>query len=189
MKYQPMAECAKPVIYLYPQRTEAVSVKVEPAGGMLKSDPAYNTGWNVMADPNSNITNLADGKIYPYLFWEGRGGMYQTPSRGFIVDRPNVHQFLIDKLQLLGLNDKESADFMEFWEPKMQGAPYYFVTFMGNQVMDELAHLSVTPKPDTVIRILMDFTPLDHPINVQGFNIRTPERKGFTVVEWGGVLR
>ena len=71
----------------------------------------------------------------------------------------------------------------------MQAAPYYFVTFMGNSVMDELAPLNITPKPDTIIRVLMDFTELKAPISVEGYNIRTPVRKGFTVVEWGGVLR
>jgi hypothetical protein len=188
-KYQPMAECGKPVIYLYPERTEKVSVQINPLGGMFKSEPAYNSGWNVIADPQSNITNLADGKIYPYLFWEGRGGMYQTPDRGFVIKQTEVHGFLQTKLHELGLNNKESADFMQFWEPKMQSSPYYFVTFMGNSIMDNLAPLSVNPKPDTVIRILMDFKPLSQPISVEGYNIRTPERKGFTVVEWGGVLR
>lgn len=188
-KYQPMAECGKPVIYLYPETTQKISVKVSPVGGFTFTEPAYNQGWNVISDPVSNITNLADGKVYPYLFWEGRGGMYQTPDRGFVVAQADAHNFLLEKLAKLGLNTKESADFMEYWEPKMQGSPYYFVTFMGNSTMDALAPLEVSPKPDTVIRILMDFVPLEKPIAVQGFNIRTPERKGFTVVEWGGVRR
>ncbi len=186
-KYQPMAECAKPVIYLYPTKTQRISVAVNPLGGMLKSDPAYNHGWNVVADPQSNI--IVDGKTYPYLFWEGRGGIYQTPLKGFVIMQTDVHQFLTNKLHALGLNNKESVDFMEFWEPKMQNAPYYFVTFMGNAVMDEVAPLTISPKPDTIIRVLMDFTPLEKPIMAQGYNIRTPERKGFTVVEWGGVLK
>src|SRR6185437_237965 len=63
--YQPMAECGKPVIYLYPQQTEKISVQVNPAGGMTKSEPAYNSGWNVISDSQSHITNLADGQNYP----------------------------------------------------------------------------------------------------------------------------
>jgi hypothetical protein len=35
----------------------------------------------------------------------------------------------------------------------------------------------------------MDYKELQTPIDVTGFSIRTPERKGFTVVEWGGVLK
>ncbi len=188
-KMVPVAECGKPVIYLYPEKTQKISVKLSPIGGFSYTEPDYNNGWNVLADPFSNITNLADGKTYPYLFWEGRGGIYQTPKDGFMVSKTEVHEFLESKLTLAGLNAKETKDFEEFWEPKMQSAPYYFITFMGNSVMDEIAPLNINPKPDTVIRLLMDFTPLNQPISVTGYNIKTPQRKGFTVVEWGGVLR
>jgi hypothetical protein len=187
--YQPLAECGKPVIYLYPTETQKISVKVEPQGGMSVSIPAYHQGWEVEADPQSKITNLADGLTYPYLFWEGRGGIYQTPEKGFVVAKGEVNNFLQEKLHQLGLNAQETADFMEFWYPKMQRSPYYFITFLGNSAMDELAPLTISPKPDTIIRVLMDFVPLEKPIQVQGFKIRTPERKGFTVVEWGGVLK
>ncbi|MBU4348141.1 hypothetical protein KJ671_01375 [Patescibacteria group bacterium] len=55
--------------------------------------------------------------------------------------------------------------------------------------MEQIAPLDINPKPDTVIRVLMDFSPLDKMADFEGFEIKTPERKGFTVVEWGGVLR
>lgn len=185
----PVAECGKPVIYLYPEKTTNVSVRVVPQGGMTKSIPDYKNGWNVIASPGGIIKDPETGLEYPYLFWEGRGGLYQTPAKGFIVTEKNVHNFLVEKLTALGLNEKERNDFLEFWEPKMSGAPYFFVTFLGNKEMDQLAPLSITPKPDTIIRILMDFVPLQKPVSVEEYSIRTPERKGFTVIEWGGVLR
>jgi len=188
-KYAPLAECGKPVIYLYPKQAGKISVQVEPQGGMTYSDPVYGNGWNVWSDTDSNLTELATGKKYPYLFWEGKGGLYEQPKKGFVVKRFDVHGFLIEKLTALGLNKKEIADFIEFWEPRMQGSLYYFVTFLGNTQMDRLAPLSINPKPDTVIRILMDFSPLSKPITVEGYNIATPVRNGFTVVEWGGVIR
>ncbi|PIP27031.1 MAG: hypothetical protein COX30_04080, partial [Candidatus Moranbacteria bacterium CG23_combo_of_CG06-09_8_20_14_all_39_10] len=188
-KFAPLAECGKPVIYLYPEKTTKISVKVEPKGGMSYSDPEYKNGWEVISDTNSNITELSSGKVYPYLFWEGRGGIYESPKNGFVVKKEDVHSFLVEKLTRFGLNKKETADFIEFWEPRMQSAPYYFVGFFGNEVMNQLAPLTIDPKPDTVIRILMDFLPLQKPIDARGYDIRTPERKGFTVVEWGGVLR
>ena len=188
-KYQPQAECGKPVIYLYPQKTTAVSVKLAPKGGFTYSEPVYNNGWNIVADPKSNLTDLTSGKLYPYLFWEGRGGLYQSPKQGWVVTQSAVPNFLTQKLAELGLNQKESADFKDFWLPRMRTKPYYFITFMGNQTMNKIAPLAIEPKPDTVIRILMDFTPLDAPISVEPFRIHTPARKGFTVVEWGGVLR
>lgn len=183
------AECGKPVIYLYPPTTTNVDVQLQPRGGFTYTEPAYAGGWHVTAQPNSQLTERATGKTYPYLFWEGRGGLYQEPTKGFVVTQRDVHSFLVSKLARLGLNKAETADFITFWEPRMQGSPYYFVSFLGNRTMDEIAPLTVTPKPDTIIRILMDFHPLSQPIAVRPQTILTPERKGFTVVEWGGVLR
>ena len=187
-KYGPQVECGKPVIYLYPPQTTYVHVDLRPAGGFTYTEPVYKNGWDVRATPSGQLTELSTGAIYPYLFWEGRGGVYETPDRGFVVARDQVSTFLDQKLALLGLNAKETADFKEFWVPRMQAAPWYFVTFSGNRVMDQIAPLQVTPKPDTIIRVLMDFRGLAMPISVQPQTITTPTRTGFTVVEWGGVL-
>ncbi|MFA5270620.1 MAG: hypothetical protein WC400_03380 [Patescibacteria group bacterium] len=185
----PAAECGKPVIYLYPERTTRVSVKVSPVGGFSFTDPEYGTGWDVIAEPSGVLTEMKSQKKYPYLFWEGRGGLYQAPAKGWVVKQAEVSSFLDDKLAQLGLNAKETDDFKEFWLPRMQGAPYYFVGFWGTATMNQLAPLSITPKPDTVVRILMDFKPLQQPIDVTAPTIKTPERHGFTVIEWGGVIQ
>lgn len=184
----PPAECGKPVIYLYPERTSGVSVRVEPVGGMSVSEPAYGDGWTVTAQPDGTLTDAA-GRVWPYLFWEGTGGLYRAPVRGWSVAREEVPHFLDERLAQLGLSPKETADFKEFWVPRMQEAPYYFVGFHGNRVMDALAPLTVSPQPDTIIRVLMDFMPLQRPVDAQPPVIRTPQRSGFTVVEWGGVIR
>lgn len=187
--FMPAVECGKPVIYLYPEATTTVSVELSPVGGFSKTEPTYDDGWNVIATPQGDLTEIKTGKAYPYLFWEGRGGIYETPEKGFAVKRENIHSFLVEKLTKLGLNKKERDDFIEFWEPRMKSAPYYFVTFMTNSTMDKLAPMTVTPAPTTVIRILMDFTPLEKRIATQEYEIVTPKRNGFTVVEWGGVMR
>lgn len=186
-KFGPAVECGKPVIYLYPEKITDVSVKID-LSKMTYSEPAYNGGWNVTAEPNGTLTSKS-GQVYPYLFWEGIGvGQQRDENRGFVVAKENVHSFLLEKLAKLGLNQKESTDFIGFWEPKMQSAPYYFVTFYGTQDMNKIAPLTINPKPDTVIRILMDYRALQQPIQVKELRLGALERKGFTVVEWGGVL-
>jgi hypothetical protein len=87
------------------------------------------------------------------------------------------------------LNAVETKDFIEFWEPRMQGSPYYKVSFHGTQTMNELAPLTITPTPDTVIRVLMDFRPLAKKISIPEQRLGHIPRNGFTVLEWGGVLR
>ena len=46
--------------------------------------------------------------------------------------------------------------------------------------------LSFSIQPDTLIRIMMDYKPLDSYITVKEQQLTKVERKGFTVVEWGG---
>jgi hypothetical protein len=110
------------------------------------------------------------------------------PKQGFMVRRDQVETFLAEKLAKLGLNQKESAEFIEFWAPRMKSKPFNFVTFLPRYMIDQMAPLEVNPKPDTIIRVLMDYQPLDLPIKVQELKISTPIRKGFVAVEWGGVL-
>ena len=46
--------------------------------------------------------------------------------------------------------------------------------------------LEITPKPDSIIRIMMVYKPVNKYTNIEEQELITPERKGFTVVEWGG---
>ena len=186
----PAAEKAKPVIYLYPEKQEKVSVKVFPIGGFLRTDPDYGNGWVVDASPDGQMTNTKDGRRYPYLFWEGgKDGVVETPKQGFVVAKNDVSFILKEKLSLFGLNEKETKDFIDFWSLKLSSAPYYFITFISRSEIDRVSPMSIFPKPDTVIRVLMDYKPLIKPISVESLNITKIKRNGFTAVEWGGIVR
>ena len=183
--YQPQGECGKPVIYLYPQKTEQVSVKV--GASITKSEPVYGDGWNVTASLDGSI--LYSSTKYPYLYWEGKGlGAYPEITQGFVVAQKDIKATLLSQLAQLGLNQKESADFMAFWLPKMPSTPYVRLTWFGTQQMNTLAPLTISPKPDTMIRIFLDFAGLNQPINIAPEKLSSVPRKGFTVVEWGGLL-
>ena len=52
--------------------------------------------------------------------------------------------------------------------------------------INEYMSLDITPSPDTLIRIMMDFKGLDNPIQVQEQQLEQVSRNGYTVVEWGG---
>jgi hypothetical protein len=55
--------------------------------------------------------------------------------------------------------------------------------------MDELAPMTITPKPDVTIRLFLDFEGLQQPIALKPQKLSATPRHGFTAVEWGGLLR
>lgn len=186
----PQGECGKPVIYLYPEETTHMVVEVDPQGGFTYTEPDYGDGWEVIAYPDGYVKNIADNEIYPYLFWEGRGGLYSEPANYWVVAQNEVEPFLVKTLARLGLQDREIAEFMEFWVPRMQAAEYYKIGFHGTEVMDAIAPITLSQEADSVLRILMDFSELDErePSNPPRF-IPHFVREGFSLVEWGGVIR
>ncbi len=186
-KYALQAECGKPVIYLYPEKNTEVTVKV--GADITKSEPLYpKDGWTVLAHPSGQLDY--QDQVYPNLFWEGTGKGYypNLTNYGFVVAQKDLISTLNSQLRDLGLNAKESADFMEFWTDKLPKAPYVRLTWLGNAEMNQLAPLSVSPRPDTSIRIFLDFAGLDKPIKLISQKLSAPPRRGFTLVEWGGLL-
>ncbi|MEI6478426.1 MAG: hypothetical protein WCO52_05575 [bacterium] len=185
--YGSQAECGKPVVYLYPTKDTQVSVKV--GASITKSEPAYNGGWNVLAKPNGALTTAA-GKSFGNLFWEGLGnGTYPTINSGVVVKGSEAAATLKQQLVQLGLNKQEQSDFLDFWLPKLPTTPYVRLSWLGTADMNRLAPLEVTPKPDTVIRVFLDFEGLQQSVSLPAQHLSARARNGFTVVEWGGLLR
>ncbi|MFA5948603.1 MAG: hypothetical protein WC806_06625 [Candidatus Gracilibacteria bacterium] len=182
------AEMGKPVIYLYPEKTTKVSVNVQPQAGISVSVPEIGKGWNVIASPNGKLLNSTDLKTYPYLFWEGFASTFVRPSEGFVVEKKGIINFFDEKLAILGLNNKEIVDFKEYWIPKLEKDPYYFITFVPQKEFNKYAPLTITPTPDTIIRVFFDYQGLSEKKVVTEQKLEKRERKGFSVIEWGGRL-
>jgi len=186
--YQPAAECGKPVIYLYPEKTMDVDVRVE-VDEFTKTIPEHGVdGWHVRATPTGKIYNYADGKNYPYLFWEGHDKDKVEADSGFMVARDELPRFLRTSLHDLGFTRQEMKDFIEFWEPRMldNPEPFFFINFMGTREFNTIAPLHITPAPDVLIRVFMYFDPVSVPYAVTGQRLNAVPRHGFTVFEWGG---
>lgn len=186
-QFGPNAECAKPVVYLYPTKTTVVNVAV--GADVRLSEPYYpDNGWRkVIARPSGAL--LYNGKFYDSLFWEGQGyGFYpETSGIGTVVTQDTLLSTIRKQLKQQGLNAKEMTDFMEFWYDKLPKTPYVKLTWLTTRQMDTLAPLNITPKPDTVIRVFLDARGLDAPVDLSPQALRAPARQGFTVVEWGGL--
>lgn len=175
----------KPVIYLYPEKEQQVRVAVNFKGNLTYTYPSMNNCWNVLAKPDGTLTNLEDGSTHYYLFWEGNSKTQWDFSEGFVVKGSDTQKFLTEALSTLGLTPKEYNDFLVYWVPEMQQNPYNLITF-STQQYEELAPLTVSPTPDTVIRVHMVYKPLDAPVEIPPQKLTAIPRKGFTLVEWGG---
>ena len=67
----------------------------------------------------------------------------------------------------------------------MQDHPYNVISFQTD-VYEEHFGLVVAPEPDTIIRVFMTYKASDVYVDIEPEEMETPERTGFTVVEWGG---
>lgn len=177
--------CAeKPVIYLYPETQENVSVKLNYNGTLTCTYPEYKDEWNVTAFPAGELIG-EDGKSYNYLYWEGKDVIEYDFSEGFCVAGKDTAEFLEKSLEQLGLTRKEANEFIVYWLPEMQDNTYNLISFQ-NEVYTDNAELEINPKPDTLIRVFMAWKPLKEAEEITEQKLSAPTRNGFTVVEWGG---
>ena len=179
----------KPIIYLYPEQETEVAVTLGHPEKLLASYPLYDGGWNVLARPDGTLTDLKTGRELYSLYWEGKEYDNRMIDDGFVVRGSETAGFLEEKLAILGLNERETEEFIVYWLPKLQENNYNYVRFLSQDEINEYMPLYVSPTPDTMIRVMMSVRPLDNPINIHEQDLGpTPVRDGFTVVEWGGSI-
>ena len=175
----------KPMIYLYPENETEINVKLGRPDLLTTTYPQYDaiTGWQVIAKPDGTI--YSNNREYYGLYWEGFNSS-SLQNEGFIVAGKDTAKFFEEKLAVLGLNDREANEFIVYWLPKMEGNKYNYIRFATTAEIEEWMPLKVSPKPDTTIRILMEYKPLNQKIVINEQKLEKTERKGYSVIEWGG---
>lgn len=176
----------KPIIYLYPEEKMNVHVELGKKKNITCSYPKYKDYWFVEANPDGTLTEIETGKKLYALYWEGKNYSSKIEKDGFVVPKDDVTKFLEEKLEILGLNYKEKEEFIVYWLPKLEKNDYNFIRFASNEKIEENMPLKVTPKPDTIIRIMMEFKKVSKNYKCDKQILKRVERNGFTVVEWGG---
>ena len=178
----------KPVIYLYPEEETDVHVELELTESELNTTyPKYDNGWDVVANPDGTLLNKADGSHHRYLFWDAVNCRTRFDfSTGFCVAGSDTERFLKEKLTYMGLTEQEMNEFIVYWLPLMEHNAYNLISFQGDAYTNS-AKLTITPTPDSECRIFMAYVPLENAVEIEPQQLETFERKGFAVVEWGGV--
>jgi len=184
----------KPVIYLYSEEEKEVNIQLNFEGDYTFTYPEYNNGWNVMVD-KEGISSSSTSLTYPYLFWEGEMKELDFQDLngqpyGFLVDTDTCISFLESSLSQLGFNSTETTDFITFWGPRLTKEKYGFIQFLiDDDYDDKIAGVQVSPQPESMRRVFMIFSSLKN--KPEGMIYKTQElpafnRKGFSLVEWGG---
>ena len=190
----------KPVLYLYPTRTMDLSVSLDYEGTLTYTYPTPQTQadgsitWHVTAAPDGDLTDAA-GRHYPSLFWEGEGAATLVQNEGFVVEADAATGFLEDKLSLLGLSDREAAEFITFWGPRIAERGRALVTFASEEFARQAVYRLTDPSsgagivPDTFIRVYIVVGDVPQTAVPEQKLVPGPPRTGFTAVEWGGTER
>ncbi len=176
----------KPIIYLYPETTEEVSVYLGKPQNLTCTYPKYDNGWNVLAEADGNLIDLKNGRNLYGLYWEGISSSLHNADEGFCVKGEDTVDFLEEKLEVLGLNEREANEFIIYWLPKLESNKYNYIRFQTSEEINRNMPLTIVPTPDSVIRVVMEYKPLVYPIDVKEQELFTPIRDGFVAVEWGG---
>lgn len=206
----------KPAIYSYPQKPTKIHITLSKTILIGTDIPKYHNGWNVIAYPNGKIIDLQpkytsckklkQNKVgfeyaysacinnnYPYIFWEGTQITKTIPKKnqGWLIKKSDIGKFLSDRLDEMEFNKTEKKDFIDYWQYTLsnKNSNYFFIYFLQNEEVEKYAPMHVSPKPDSINRILMIVQPLNKPFEVKEQKLQRISRKGFAIVEWGGIIK
>ena len=178
---------AKPIIYIYPEKEEEVKVTLLDKDLLTCSYPKYEDVWEVHASLNGDLIDLDTGNKLYSLYYESKNReAYKVEKDGFCIEKRDIIPFLEEKLEILGLNYKEKEEFIVYWLPQLEKYDYIYIRFDDLEEINNNMGLDINPKPETLIRIMMTWKGLNKPIKVEEQELKKQERRGYTVVEWGG---
>ena len=176
----------KPVMYIYPIKEMDLNIKLGNSNLLSTTYPEYNSGWNVHVDENGNIYDYNTKRNYYSLFWDAKDDTKINTKEGFVISKEETVNFLEEKLEYLGLNEREIEEFIIYWLPQLNKNNYNYIRFRTIDEINDYMPLYFDKKPDTLIRVIMDFKGLDKKINVKEQKLEKVTRSGYTIVEWGG---
>lgn len=176
---------AKPILYFYPKKDINVKVTFDDPSVLETTYPKYNNGWEVLAKKDGSLYDKK-GKYYYALYWDEEKVHTTDFSQGFYVTKDNAIDFLEEKLDIIGLNEKERNEFIMYWLPVLEKNKKSLVYFELTEERNSYSKININPKPDSMLRIVIHIKKVNKKTNIKEEKLVPFERNGFTVVEWGG---
>ena len=182
---QTCAGISKPILYFYPTKEENIKVTFDDPTVLETTYPKYNNGWEVNAKTDGSLYDK-NGKYYYALYWDEKKIHTVDFKEGFYVTKNNAIDFLEEKLELIGLNDKEKNEFIMYWLPILEKNKKSLVYFELTDERNTYSKINITPKPDSMLRLVIHIKKVNKKVNIKEQKLTHFDRKGFSAVEWGG---
>lgn len=180
-------EWHKPVLYLYPEKEEKITLTFKHPENLLTTYPKYETSWEVTANPDGSIYDK-NNKYYYALYWDEKNTTQEIFTEGFYVTKENAIEFLETTLTQIGLTRREQNEFIMYWLPILEKNEKNLVNYTLTEERQKENKLMITPKPDSLLRIAINIKKVDKKVNIKEQVLPTFKREGFTAVEWGGTI-
>lgn len=176
----------KPIMYIYPEEELDLTITFDKDVNLIHTYPKYENEWNIHVSSNGNIYDYKTDRNYYALYWDEKDYQEENFKDGFVVKGKDISKFFEEKLEILGFNEREVNEFIIYWMPKMEDNEYNLIRFRTTEEINKNMPIHFSVEPDTLIRVIMDYKKLDEYIEVEEQQLTKVERKGFTIVEWGG---
>jgi len=177
---------AKPILYLYPESTMNISIKLQNESLLKTTYPKYVNGWNVIVEKDGTITDQNNNKYYA-LYWDEKNQNTIDFEEGFYVTKDNAIEFLETTLTKIGLNYKEKNEFIMYWLPILEQNEQSIVYYELTEEREQNNKLLIEPIPDSLLRIVIHIKKVNQATPIKEQELDTFERNGFVAVEWGGI--
>lgn len=184
------SKCFDSPLYLYPNFENEIVIKTD--NTTFGENPMMSEGeWRVTSSPEGTIKD-SSGKIYDKISY---GYISDSPNKmpdysGVLAGQNNLNKTLYSYAVKLGLNKKETSDFVVFWDNQLRGkSPFIQISHFSREKSAEILKIKIEPEPDKFVPIVMYFKKLYFPIILREPNFEPiPPRDGFFVLDWSGAI-
>ena len=176
----------KPNIYLYPEENINICIDLDfPQGGkVLKSIPDYNNEWCVNIDTSGKIDN-----VYNYLFYESIQPDVWQYEQGWCVKKESLKDFFQNNMEDYNFTPAEIKDFVDYWILRLTNYKYYNIYPQHINLIEKVIKINFSVEPDNLFRLFYVIVGTNKYEKLAEPKIVKIKRDGFTVVEWGVVIK
>jgi hypothetical protein len=189
--YRNYEQCEACPVYVYSEKTQAVTVKPKTPIDIKSAIPAINyDAWDFIADKEGNLL-FPDQTLHTRIDFLFPRGKIIAPQSGIIASKEDYSEKIYAYAKSLGFNERESEDAVKFFLPQIEDSNYIYLTHLSKEETKKILDFEVTPKPSVQeTRIFYIKKLSEEPSEKPQLPVFSPiKRQGdLTVVTWGGIV-